>query len=83
MLATDDEPLWASVREAIETFLLEQWRAGALMGSKPEQAIFVRCDRTTMTQDDIGNGRLIRNVGVATVRPAEFVYLRFCRLCNN
>lgn len=46
------------------------------MGAKPEEAYFVRCDRTTMTQNDIDNGRLICLIGVAAVRPAEFVIFR-------
>jgi phage tail sheath protein FI len=70
------EALWARVREAAGTFLLTQWRAGALQGQTPDQAFFVRCDRTTMTQDDLDNGRLICEIGVAPVRPAEFVIFR-------
>jgi hypothetical protein len=70
------EPLWARVRFAIESFLNTVWRNGALEGTKPEQAYFVICDRTTMTQDDIDNGRLICVVGVAPVKPAEFVIVR-------
>jgi phage tail sheath protein FI len=53
-----------------------QWRAGALAGQLPDEAFFVRCDRTTMTQDDIDQGRLVCLVGVAPVRPAEFVIFR-------
>ena len=68
--------LWAQVRRMVEDFLLVQWRAGALFGSRPEEAFFVRCDRTTMTQDDLVNGRLVCLVGVAPVRPAEFVIFR-------
>jgi phage tail sheath protein FI len=70
------EPLWARVRFAIESFLQTVWRNGALEGTKPEQAYFVICDRTTMTQADIDNGRLICVVGVAPVKPAEFVIIR-------
>jgi phage tail sheath protein FI len=70
------EPLWARVRFAIESFLLTVWRNGALEGTKPDQAYFVICDRTTMTQADIDNGRLICVVGVAPVKPAEFVIIR-------
>ena len=70
------EPLWTRVRSSINDFLLRIWRSGALMGHKPEQAFFVRLDRTTMTQDDIDNGRLIGEVGVAPLRPAEFVIFR-------
>jgi phage tail sheath protein FI len=69
--------LWINVCRTIDDFLLNQWQTGALAGSKPEQAYFVRCDRSTMTQDDIDNGRFIALVGIATVRPAEFVILRF------
>jgi hypothetical protein len=70
------EPLWAQVRQAVEDFLFNQWRNGALLGSKPEEAYFVRCDRTTMTQADLDAGRLIALVGVAVVKPAEFVIFR-------
>jgi uncharacterized protein len=70
------EALWANVRATVENFLLAQWRNGALQGTKPEQTFFVRCDRTTMTQSDIDNGRLICLIGVAPVKPAEFVIFR-------
>ena len=72
----NDEPLWARVRQSISNFLLSVWRSGALEGSKPDEAFFVRCDRTTMTQDDIDNGRLIAIIGIAPVKPAEFVIFR-------
>ena len=72
----NDEPLWEAVRQSVTDFLLNNWRSGALMGSKPEEAFFARCDRSTMTQDDIDNGRLIVEIGVAPVRPAEFVIIR-------
>jgi phage tail sheath protein FI len=70
------EPLWARVRRAIVNFLTLVWRNGALEGTKPEEAFFVKCDRTTMTQTDIDSGRLIVLVGVAPVKPAEFVIVR-------
>jgi uncharacterized protein len=72
----NNERLWANIRTMVEDFLLVLWRDGALLGSKPEQAFFVRCDRSTMTQNDLDNGRLICLVGVAPVRPAEFVIFR-------
>jgi phage tail sheath protein FI len=72
----NNERLWANMRETIENFLLVQWKNGALMGDKPEQAYFVRCDRTTMTQNDLDNGRMICLIGVAPVYPAEFVIFR-------
>ncbi|MCZ8111925.1 MAG: phage tail sheath family protein [Betaproteobacteria bacterium] len=70
------DALWANVRRTIEDFLLNEWQSGALLGDKPEKAFFVRCDRTTMTQNDIDNGRLICLIGVAPLKPAEFVIFR-------
>ncbi len=72
----NDEPLWARVRQTISRFLDTQWRLGALQGATAEEAFFVACDRSTMTQDDIDNGRLICLVGIAPVKPAEFVIFR-------
>jgi phage tail sheath protein FI len=68
--------LWDNIRHTVEDFLLVLWRDGALLGDKPEDAYFVRCDRTTMTQNDLDNGRLICLVGVAVIKPAEFVIFR-------
>lgn len=68
--------LWANVRRTVEDFLYNEWKMGNLMGEKPEQAYFVRCDLTTMTQNDLDNGRLVCLIGVAPVRPAEFVIFR-------
>jgi phage tail sheath protein FI len=70
------EPLWAKVRRSVGDFLFIEFRKGALVGDRPEQAYFVRCDRSTMTQSDLDNGRLIILVGVAALRPAEFVIFR-------
>jgi hypothetical protein len=70
------EPLWARVRRSISNFLTLVWRNGGLEGTKVEEAYFVKCDRTTMTQTDIDSGRLICLVGVAPVKPAEFVIVR-------
>jgi phage tail sheath protein FI len=72
----NDEPTWARVRASITNFLTTVWRGGALQGAKAEEAFFVRCDRTTMSQDDIDNGRLICVIGIAPVKPAEFVIFR-------
>ena len=72
----NNDTLWANVRATISDFLDNEWRSGALLGNKPEQAYFVRCDRTTMTQDDLDHGRLVCLVGVAMVKPAEFMILR-------
>lgn len=75
-LAPNDDALWTRVRNAVAAFLMTQWRAGTLKGRTPEAAFFVRCDRTTMTQQDLDEGRLICLVGVALVQPAEFVIFR-------
>ncbi|KAF5420494.1 MAG: hypothetical protein C5S41_13320 [Candidatus Methanomarinus sp.] len=72
----NDEKLWARVRATITQFLTGVWRDGALMGTKAEEAFYVKCDRTTMTQDDIDNGRLICEIGISPVKPAEFVIFR-------
>jgi phage tail sheath protein FI len=72
----NDERLWSNIRRTVEDFLLSEWQKGALFGNKPEQAFFVRCDRTTMTQNDIENGRLVCLIGVAPLKPAEFVLFR-------
>jgi len=72
----NSERLWANVRRTIEDFLLNEFQMGAFLGDKPEQAYFVKCDRTTMTQNDIDNGRLVCLVGVVAVKPAEFVIFR-------
>ncbi len=74
----NDANTWISIRAMIENFLTLQWRAGALQGSKPEQAFFVRVGLgQTMTALDILEGRLIVEIGMAVVRPAEFIILRF------
>jgi uncharacterized protein len=68
--------LWANITDTISAFLYNEWRSGALLGSTPEQAYFVRCDRSTMTQADLDNGRLVCEIGVAALKPAEFVIFR-------
>jgi hypothetical protein len=72
----NDEKLWARVRATITQFLTRVWKDGALVGTRPEDAFFVKCDRTTMTQDDIDHGRLVCIIGIAPVKPAEFVIFR-------
>lgn len=70
------EALWGRVKRTIEMFLASVWRSGALAGTSPSEAFFVEIGRSTMTQDDIDNGRLICVIGVAPVKPAEFVIFR-------
>jgi hypothetical protein len=68
--------LWTNITETVEAFLYNEWVSGNLLGGTPKEAFFVRCDRTTMTQNDLDNGRLICLVGVALLKPAEFVIFR-------
>jgi phage tail sheath protein FI len=75
----NNEKLWARVMASITEFLTKVWKDGALMGTKAEEAFFVKCDRTTMTQNDIDNGRLICIIGVSPTKPAEFVIFRIAQ----
>jgi phage tail sheath protein FI len=70
------ERLWANVKRTLDDFLLNEWMNGALLGDKPEKSFFVKCDRGTMSQNDLDNGRLVCLIGVAALRPAEFVIFR-------
>ncbi|MCM1180671.1 MAG: phage tail sheath subtilisin-like domain-containing protein [Clostridium sp.] len=72
----NDETLWVRIKRTIEVFLTGMWRNGSLAGTSTDEAFFVNVDRTTMSQDDIDNGRLICVIGVAPVKPAEFVIFR-------
>ncbi len=74
----NDANTWVKVRAMIENFLILQWRAGALQGAKPDEAFYVRVGlNETMTPQDILEGNMIVEIGMAVVRPAEFIILRF------
>ena len=75
----NDASTWAKLRRSVGDFLLDVWRSGALHSASEEEAFFVRCDRTTMTQADIDFGRLICEIRIAPVKPAEFVIFRIVR----
>ena len=68
--------LWSNVQSTIQDFLFNEWKEDRIAGATPDEAFFVRCDRSTMTQNDIDNGRMICLIGVAPLRPAEFVIFR-------
>ena len=70
------EGLWSNIRSTVEDFLYNEWKSGRLLGNTPKEAYFVRCDRSTMTQNDIDNGRMVCTIGVAALKPAEFVIFR-------
>lgn len=72
----NDEPLWARLRAVVENFLITLWRQGAMMGMRPEDAFFVRCDRSTMSTADIAAGRVQLLIGLAALKPAEFVVVK-------
>ena len=72
----NDEVLWVRVQRTISVFLNGLWRGGSLAGGSPEEAFFVNIGRDTMSQDDIDNGRLVCVIGIAPVKPAEFVIFR-------
>jgi uncharacterized protein len=78
------EPLWQEVKRTLRGFLRTVWRGGALEGTVEEEAFRVYCNiNQTMTEDDVANGRLIVEVWVAPVRPAEFVIVRLNRLTRE
>jgi Bacteriophage tail sheath protein len=72
----NDEALWASVRRVITMFLRGIWRQGALVGATAEQAFYVKCDASNNPPESVDEGKLIVEVGVAPVKPAEFVIFR-------
>jgi phage tail sheath protein FI len=74
----NDLNTWVRVKSMIDNFLVQQWKAGALMGTTPEQAFYVKVGlNETMNEIDIWEGRMIVEIGMAVVRPAEFIILRF------
>jgi phage tail sheath protein FI len=75
--------LWSRVKESIDSFLYNEWKEGSLLGDSAAQAYFVRCDRTTMTQNDLDNGRMICLIGVAVLKPAEFVIFRIGQMTSG
>ena len=72
-----DDPVselaWTAARRTAEDYLYTRWHAGDLRGDKPELAYYVKCDHTTMTQNDLDLGHFVMQVGVAPTKPAEFV----------
>ena len=72
----NDQALWTRVQRTISVFLNNMWRNGSLAGASADEAFFVNIGRNTMSQDDIDNGRLVCVIGVAPVKPAEFVIFR-------
>ncbi len=79
----NDNKLWQGVKRTVNAFLRGLWREGALFGATAEQAFFVKCDEETNPPDSIEEGKLVIEVGIAPVRPAEFVIFRISQLKDN
>ena len=74
----NESSAWIKIQTMIENFLVQQWKQGALQGITTKEAFFVHVGPgQTMTQEDVEQGRMIIEVGMAPVRPAEFIILRF------
>ncbi|MFJ5780278.1 phage tail sheath family protein [Streptomyces sp. NPDC093094] len=79
----NDERLWATLRHSVTSFLTDQWRQGALMGRTPDEAFYVICDNTNNKPETIDAGKVICDIGVAPVRPAEFVHFTITQLAGE
>jgi phage tail sheath protein FI len=79
----NDVKLWEGVKRTLNAFLRGLWRDGALFGNTPEQAFFVKCDSETNPPDSIDEGKLVVEVGIAPVKPAEFVIFRISQFKDN
>jgi phage tail sheath protein FI len=79
----NDRTLWKSIRRDITAFLTRVWRDGALMGRTPDEAFFVKCDEETNTQETIDAGIVITLIGIAPVKPAEFIIFRISQYAGG
>jgi hypothetical protein len=79
----NDEALWARVRRTISAFLVNEWRKGALFGRTPDEAFYVKCDAETNPSEGIDAGQLLCEIGVAPVKPAEFVVFRLAQFSGG
>jgi phage tail sheath protein FI len=79
----NDDALWAKVRRTISSFLIMEWRKGALFGLTPGEAFFVKCDRENNTAESIDAGQVVCEIGIAPVKPAEFVIFRLSQFSGG
>ena len=79
----NDLDLWQRINRTITAFLLGLWRDGALFGATPEQAFYVKCDDETNPPDVIESGTVVVEIGIAPVKPAEFVVFRLAQLTGG
>jgi uncharacterized protein len=83
VLEPNDQRLWDRLIDSVDGFLTGMWRDGALLGTEKAHAFYIRCGTSTMTQDDIDNGRLVMEIGIAPVKPAEFVIIRISQSASG
>jgi phage tail sheath protein FI len=79
----NDDALWAKIRRTIAAFLVMEWRKGALFGLTPDEAFYVKCDRETNPAEAIDQGQVLCEVGIAPVKPAEFVVFRLSQFSGG
>ncbi|MFF5894472.1 phage tail sheath family protein [Streptomyces argenteolus] len=79
----NDQALWARIRRNISAFLVTEWRSGALFGATPEDAYYVKCDAETNPPESVDLGRVICQIGVSPVKPAEFVIFRLAQFSGG
>ncbi|MEU8890830.1 phage tail sheath subtilisin-like domain-containing protein [Streptomyces sp. NPDC048442] len=79
----NDHQLWARIRRNISAFLVNEWRGGALFGAKPEDAYYVKCDEETNPPESVDVGRVVCEIGIAPVKPAEFVVFRLAQFSSG
>ncbi|MFG1603696.1 phage tail sheath family protein [Actinoplanes sp. NPDC049265] len=79
----NDDALWARIRRTVGSFLVTEWRKGALFGLTPDEAFYVRCDRETNPAEQIDNGQVTCEIGIAPVKPAEFVVFRLAQMSGG
>jgi phage tail sheath protein FI len=79
----NDDALWSKIRRTISAFLVNEWRKGALFGLTPDEAFYVKCDRETNPAEGIDAGEVVCEIGVAPVKPAEFVIFRLAQFSGG
>ena len=79
----NDDALWAKIRRTISAFLVNEWRKGALFGLTPDEAFYVKCDRETNPAEGIDAGQVLCQIGVAPVKPAEFVIFQLSQFSGG
>jgi phage tail sheath protein FI len=79
----NDDALWARIRRTVSAFLVNEWRKGSLFGLTPDEAFYVKCDRETNPPESVDVGQVICVIGVAPVKPAEFVVFRLSQLTGG